>query len=373
MPTHLIMCCHNGGDYVQAQLASIFTQSEPIDQFHIFDFASTDDTVARIEEAFRILAPLRPYALHRQPDSPGPALSFFRAFAQIQPLVQDDDCIFIADQDDVWLPGKMQAMNATFRKEIANTPSGMLAMFHDVQIVDSSLKPLQTSFYTGNPYQVPRDLAADRLLLCNPVVGHTLAVSGKLLRYVCQHATPRHYLMHDWAIVLWASRAGRIAWYGKEPLSLYRQHTANILGAHRRRPIAEQILRTRRFTVQVTQQALGFAKDLKRAPAASLSPNDQKWLLLTDSGQLTWRGRIFLAQLALRTGPTLKRKVLSAFLLFQPSHPQHSTHQQENLPAPQKTADTFSSLEPVSHSTPSHAGHKPLAIRSTLQKDEPAS
>jgi len=344
MPTHLIMCCHNGGTYVQAQLASILTQSQSIDQFHIFDFASTDDTVTRVEEVFRYVAPLRRYALHRQPDAPGPALSFFRALTQIQELVQDDDCIFIADQDDVWLPGKVQAIGATFRREIANTTSGMLAVFHDVQIVDSSLKSLQISFYTGNPYQVPRDLTADRLLLCNPVIGHTLAVSGKLLRYICRHATPAHYLMHDWAIVLWASRTGRIYWYEQGPLSLYRQHTANILGAHRHRPIAEQFVRTRRFAVQVTQQALGFAADLKRAPMVSLSATDRKWLRLTDTGQLTWRGRIFLAQLALCTGPTLKRKLLSAFLLFQPGVLRNSTPQLENPRPTQKTTDTHQSF-----------------------------
>jgi len=328
---------------VQAQLASILTQSQPIDQFHIFDFASTDDTVTRVEEVFRYVAPLRRYALHRQPDAPGPALSFFRALTQIQELVHDDDCIFIADQDDVWLPGKVQAIGATFRREIANTTSGMLAVFHDVQIVDSSLKSLQISFYTGNPYQVPRDLTADRLLLCNPVIGHTLAVSGKLLRYICRHATPAHYLMHDWAIVLWASRTGRIYWYEQGPLSLYRQHTANILGAHRHRPIAEQFVRTRRFAVQVTQQALGFAADLKRAPMVSLSATDRKWLRLTDTGQLTWRGRIFLAKLALCTGPTLKRKLLSAFLLFQPGVLRNSTPQLEN---PRPTPKTTGTREP---------------------------
>ena len=348
MPTHLIMCCHNGGAYVQTQLASILRQSEPIDHFHIFDFASTDDTVTRIAEAFRTLTPHQPYTLHRQPDAPGPALSFFHAFAQVQRQVKDDDCIFIADQDDVWLPGKVQAMCATFRREIARTPSGMLAVFHDVHIVDSSLKPLQTSFYTGNPYQVPRDLAADRLLLCNPVVGHTLAISGKLLRYVCQHATPRHYLMHDWAIVLWASRAGRIVWYGQSPLSLYRQHARNVLGAHRRRPLFERFRRTRRFALQVTQQALGFAKDLAHAPAISLNTTDRKWIRLANSGQLTWRARIFLAQLALHTGPTFKRKLLSAFLLFQPRHSQDRNSPQENPHPNPKTGDV------LVHSRPPH-------------------
>ncbi len=341
MPTHLIMCCHNGEDYVQAQLASILTQSEPIDQFHIFDFASTDGTVARIHDAFRTFAPQMRYALHRQPDAPGPALSFFRAFAQVLPLIRDDDCIFIADQDDVWLPGKVSAIRSIFHSEIANAPSGILMIFHDVEITDANLRPLQPSFYTGNPYQVPRDLAADRLLLCNPIIGHTMAVSGKLLRYVCQHATPTHYLMHDWAITLWASHTGRIVWYAQSPLSLYRQHAGNALGAHRRRPINEQFNRTRRFALQVTQQALGFAKDLQHAPVISLNATDQKWRRLAYSGQFTWRARLFLALLALRTGPTLKRKLLSAFLLFQPSHSQDLWSQHEKPRSPTKPDDAL--------------------------------
>lgn len=316
MKIHVLMCCHNGARFVAEQLTSILSQSQPVDVVHIFDFASVDDTV----EVLRSTAAKYSHVVihvHEIQDAPGASLSFFRGFATLAEHVANNDCILLADQDDVWLPHKLATLRVPFEQLYALTSGGRVAVFHDVYVVNEQLETLSDTFYTGNPYSVPRDLAPDRLLLCNPVIGHTLAISGALLKAVVTELTPAQYLMHDWATVLLVSRTGRIEFIPGAPLSLYRQHANNVLGAHRRRSLSEMLARTAHFSGLVVNQALGFAHD--KARLAQQDSGQGKFVdrLLVGLGPATgWMVFPLLAACAMLRGPTLKRRGLGLFILL---------------------------------------------------------
>ena len=108
MTLHVLLCSHNGAHFIAQQIASIRAQSRPVDVIHVFDHASDDGTRAVLEQVAS--QPGAPLELHWQVDSPGPAMSFFRAIGHLASRVDADDGIFLADQDDVWLPGKVAAM-----------------------------------------------------------------------------------------------------------------------------------------------------------------------------------------------------------------------------------------------------------------------
>jgi glycosyltransferase involved in cell wall biosynthesis len=318
MRTLVVLCSHNGERFIEAQVESIRAQSRPVDAIHVFDFGSRDSTpsiLARLAGDQRSPPVLARYF----PDAPGAAQSFFRAFGEMSSIAGPTDCVFVADQDDVWIDSKVETVTPRFAQEIEGVSSRMLAVFHDVEIVDQDLHVQRPSYYTGNPFSVPRDLAPSRLLLANPVVGHTLAASGELLRQVSRNVTQRSYLMHDWATVLLASRFGRVV-YIPQALSKYRQHDANVLGAFGRRRARDVLARTLNFARRVIAQSCTFVRDAEAMldgldAAAGARPRSDRQLacVLRRAPALA---PAYLAGLAALTGPTWQRRVFAAALLL---------------------------------------------------------
>jgi glycosyltransferase involved in cell wall biosynthesis len=304
LKTHILICCHNGALFLKEQIDSIINQQSSDFVIHIHDFASTDGTF-EIADKFHIdFQEL--VIVTRHGDAPGACLSFFRAIKSLAELIRDDDCIFFVDQDDVWLPSKLMLVRREFKQQLQLTLSGYLVVFHDVAVVDENLNELRPSFYTGNPFSIPRDLECDRLLLANPVIGHTMAVSGKLLHRVSRIHNPSDYMMHDWATVLFASRLGAI-YFIPEKLSLYRQHSSNVIGAYGRRKRSAVFGRLLKFSSSVCIQARAFAFDL----GASFVKEPVIKILATKSHAY---GCVKLAIIAFLKGPTLKRKLLGLFI-----------------------------------------------------------
>lgn len=314
MKTHVLLCSHNGECYIAQQLQSILEQSEPIDCIHVFDFGSADSTVEIVR---RIQAEHPKIALHTSPDAPGASLSFFTAMQRLAPQLADDDLVYLSDQDDVWLPGKSSTCLAAFQQLLPEAKNQCLLLFHDVRVVDASLQPLQERFYTGSPYAVPRDLTAMRILLCNPIIGHTMAMSARLIKITAATVQPHAYLMHDWAITLVAMHCADIHYLEHRPYSLYRQHSHNVLGIARKHRIYEKIQRTRIFSQKIIVQTIAFSQDAEKL-------EKQGWLFSHPYPRLQkiihqqhfWQLPFFLSHIAFTTGPTLKRKLLGFFVLF---------------------------------------------------------
>lgn len=313
MKKHLLMCCHNGEDFVREQIISIFKQTLSIDFYHIFNFGSTDNTLNILNDTFNEYG-MRNLLLYDYDDAPGASLSFFEAFKKIGEIIDDEDCVFVADQDDIWHPDKVELIIDFYNKSFLKNKK--TAVFHDVTIVDSKLNTLSESFYNGDPYLVPRDLSLDRLILCNPVVGHTLLLSGYSIKMFNKEVTPDFYLMHDWALSLWISRFGNIEFFPGKALSLYRQHSNNVIGINRSRKKYDIIRRTRKFAKSTYFQALGFAKDLdsKNLPKYNLIDD---LLIRSSKGKLSKiKVNIYMALLAAFRGPTIKRKLLFFFFIY---------------------------------------------------------
>lgn len=316
MTLHVLLCSHNGARFIAQQIASIRAQSRAVDVIHVFDHASDDGTRGVLAQLAQD-AGEAPLELHWVDHAPGAAMSFFHAMAQLAPRVGAGDCIFLADQDDVWLPGKVAAM-----LDAATLLPRPWALFHDVQVVDESLTPLQPTFYTGDPYAVPRDLDARRLLLANPVVGHTLVLSGDMLACVARVPEQPAYVMHDWVVALVAQRMQRLV-FVPQCLSLYRQHGANLLGTSRNRSLGEQLRRGMLLAERVLVQAMAWARAQPGGvlPAASAAAGVPAWLAQPWAGRSRARVAWRLAWHALASGPTLRRKAMGLFLVLQSLRP----------------------------------------------------
>ncbi len=330
----VVLCTHQGERFIEAQLRSILDQTRPVDGIFVFDFASSDRTLPIVRAAAAHSSV--PIEVTAHADAPGAAASFFRAFEQVAGRIEDRDCVFLADQDDVWLSEKVERMSRTYSEALASSACEDILVFHDVKVTDDTLGTLRETYYTGDPFRIPRDLSRDRVLLSNPVIGHTMAISGSLLKKVSRSARGARYLMHDWALLLFASRRGEIR-FVPSSLSLYRQHGANLLGAYRTRPLREKLSRTWQFARRVVWQALAFASDVRMLPPSGRTHDRAFWLddvLSFADRHAAPLGFLALGLCALGRGPTWRRRALGLLVLARAG----STEERDGRPLPDQAA-----------------------------------
>jgi glycosyltransferase involved in cell wall biosynthesis len=123
------MATCNGERWLDAQLDSILAQLASDDELVIVDDASTDSTRERI--AARADARIR---LTANATNLGVRASFERALTLVR-----GEFIFLADQDDVWLPDKRAAL-------VEELESGALLALGDATVIDGEGRAQASSF-----------------------------------------------------------------------------------------------------------------------------------------------------------------------------------------------------------------------------------
>ena len=103
-PVRVSVClaAHDGAEYVGEQVRSILDQLGPTDELVVVDDASTDDTVSIVESFGDARV-----TVHRNDANVGSVRTFERALGLARGAY-----LLLADQDDVWVPGRLEAMVA---------------------------------------------------------------------------------------------------------------------------------------------------------------------------------------------------------------------------------------------------------------------
>lgn len=225
----VLLCTYNGAAYVRAQLQSILDQT--VQDLHVVvsDDGSTDETLS-IVEAMAAAHPGRITILRQDPPTGSAQRHFLKLL--VERAYDAADYIMLSDQDDVWLPEKvektlarMQADEAACRA--AGEANASILVHCDSRIVDRALREIAPSFVA---YQkmTPSRCQLQQLLVQNNVVGGALMMNRALAERITE--IPAHCVMHDQWIALIASAFGHID-FVPESLYLYRQHGDNVLGA----------------------------------------------------------------------------------------------------------------------------------------------
>jgi len=147
--------------------------------------------------------------------------------------------IMLSDQDDVWLPTKVEkSLNALKELEQRFPNVTPLLVHTDLKVVDESLISIADSFwmYAGLNCHYT---SLNRLLVQNVITGCTIIFN----RALAEIATPipNEALMHDHWLGLVASALGHIGVL-EEATILYRQHGRNIIGAKKWRWNIENLI-----------------------------------------------------------------------------------------------------------------------------------
>lgn len=267
MKISVALCTYNGERYLSEQLNSIRAQSRQPDELVICDDVSTDRTMAIVREfAERASFPVRILANER---NLGSSRNFGRAIGLCS---FNDGIIVLSDQDDVWAQGKLAIIENSFR----NYPETN-AVFSDAQIVDYDLRPKGYRLWDALKFSIKerREVESGQairvLLRHNVVTGATMAFRAGMRPMVLP--VPEG-VVHDAWIALLAAVAGQVRIIS-QPLILYRQHSANQIGAtkisftERIHRSCERKIRDARAMLRVYEGALDR---LGQIPTEGLTP-----------------------------------------------------------------------------------------------------
>lgn len=101
--TSVIISTYNGERFIFEQLESIVNQTRKVDKIYIFDDLSTDSTVNIINSFFEKNSIAHEVIVNKK--NKGWKRNFIDALQYVK-----EDYIFIADQDDIWIPNKVETM-----------------------------------------------------------------------------------------------------------------------------------------------------------------------------------------------------------------------------------------------------------------------
>jgi len=214
------MVTFNGGAYLRQQMESVIQQLGQDDELVIVDNCSTDDTIEIIADFCEKRNTIRTFSLGRN-------LGVVRGF-ELCALLAEGNYIFFSDQDDVWLPDRLE-------KQLSSLQNADLSICNAI-LVNSDLQSLGS---TAFEHRFPR-LGWSNLYK-NAFIGCTMAITREGMDRLLPF--PSGIPMHDWYIAQAAFKFGFKLVVIPEALLLYRRHggTASSTGKKSNRPLIQMI------------------------------------------------------------------------------------------------------------------------------------
>jgi glycosyltransferase involved in cell wall biosynthesis len=192
----------NGEKYIKDQITSILSQLDENAEIIVSDDGSTDKTI-EILYSFNDVR----IKVFSNSEKKGPIFNFENALKKTS-----GDIIFLSDQDDIWLPGKIN----TIKKYLVEYD----LVVSDCKVVDEDLHVLHDSMYSIRN----SGKGLYKNLISNTYLGCCMAFNKKLLELSLPF--PKKIPMHD----IWLGFIADIFFspvFIPDKLVMYRRHTQN--------------------------------------------------------------------------------------------------------------------------------------------------
>lgn len=235
MTVHILMATYNGQAFLAEQIRSIQNQTFTDWKLLIRDDGSSDQTRQIIADFVAQDSRIHFVNLDNT-ENLGVVKSFYSLLKQ-----EKADFYFFSDQDDVWLPKKLELCLETVQAYDQDQP---LLVYTDLSVVDDKLNLLHQSMIRTQSHHANTSLRQE--LTENTVTGGTMMINHALAEKWTQ---TDNLLMHDWYLALLASSLGQLV-YLDVPTELYRQHSNNVLGARTWSKRLENWLRPHRLVAK---------------------------------------------------------------------------------------------------------------------------
>lgn len=236
----ILLATYNGREYIEEQIQSLLEQSYQDWTLFIHDDGSTDGTFELLKE---LADKNKKIVLLEAPPTGGAKTNFMFLLNCIEAPY-----IMFCDQDDIWLPKKIEK---TYKRmtEIENNRPALV--YTDLQVVDRKLNVLASRMSTYQNLNLSKHEVAD-FLAENVITGCTMMINKSLADLSRKVKDCSQIIMHDWWIAIIAAKYGVVTCI-EEPLIKYRQHGVNSIGAKK---FGVEYVRERIKNSQSVQQAL---------------------------------------------------------------------------------------------------------------------
>lgn len=205
MKISVCMATYNGATYIIEQMNSILNELQDKDEVIVSDDHSNDDTIDLIKS----LNDDRIKIVYNKKDR-GYASNFENAISN-----STGDIIFLSDQDDVWVQGKVKLMlNALENADLAVS---------DAEIVDKDLNCLEKSHF--KLFGVKTGFWVNYTK--TRYIGACMAFKSYMLKRILPMPENRKYCAHDYWIAMVGEAYYKVALV-EIPLLKYRRHGENV-------------------------------------------------------------------------------------------------------------------------------------------------
>ena len=221
--TAVLLTAYNGSAHLPALLDSLESQTDPDFEVLLQDDGSEDGTGSLLAD--QCAKDPRFSFGNEQGRHLGAAGNFLSLIRQT-----DADHVLLCDQDDFWEESKIAVLKQTMREMEAEYGADTPLLVHsDCSLISEEGDLIGDSFFRHQGWD-PKAVTLPPLLVQNNVTGCTIIMNAPLRRLIASHARAKDLFMHDWFIALTAASFGKIRFVG-QPLTRYRQHGDNAIGA----------------------------------------------------------------------------------------------------------------------------------------------
>ncbi len=204
----VVLAAYKGEKYIVEQVESILSQLSENDELVISDDYPQGETKAALEDILKN----DPRVKYIHGKSQGLIKNFEYAINNSR-----GDFIFLSDQDDVWLEGKVNAVMSEFE-------NGADVVMHDALITDGELNRTGERAFVLNS----AGKGIFRNILKNSYQGSCMAFRKEMKEYILPF--PEKIPMHDQWIGLMGEKHGKVHLID-HPYILYRRHGENASGS----------------------------------------------------------------------------------------------------------------------------------------------
>ena len=218
----ILMATYNGEHFIKGQIDSILSQTNTNWKLKIRDDGSKDNTLSILKE----YQSKYPDKIEIVEDNKG-NVGVINNYSILLSRANADYTMF-CDQDDVWLPFKIEITLKKMQVIEKLNPDKPVLVHTDMKVVDSNLNVISESFFKFQRLN-PNIKKVNSLVIQNNVTGCT-SMFNKKLKGRIKLPLSEHVIMHDWYIALNAAVFGVIE-HIPQVTMLYRQHGSNSVGA----------------------------------------------------------------------------------------------------------------------------------------------
>lgn len=221
----MLMATYNGAAHITSQIASVLWQLRVKVDVYIRDDGSIDRTVGDALEAFPGSSIYVVEDFQGPSASPpgGPALNFYHLIVSRQISAACYDWIAFSDQDDIWLPNKLDSAIIDCVQSGSVAWSSSILAFWEV---------------SGRTKFIAKHGSASLInyLFESPGPGCTIVLRSDVFQSLQSFIRDRFHLLcriefHDWLIYGFVMQQYGSWFISPKPSMLYRQHSQNVAGA----------------------------------------------------------------------------------------------------------------------------------------------